>query len=167
MTLLVLSDTHGRRDRVREVLSLHPEASAVLFLGDGLRDLPEELCLSERPRLYAVSGNCDLFSTGGASLGEEALLPFETHRFLLTHGHRYGVKSGTGVALAHAAARGADVLLYGHTHMPEERYVPADGMEKPMWIFNPGSLGAPVTGKPSYGLIQLRGGQILFSHGSL
>lgn len=167
MTLLVLSDTHGRRDRVREVLSLHPEASAVLFLGDGLRDLPEELSLSERPRLYAVSGNCDSFFSGVASLGEEALLPFGPHRFLLTHGHRYGVKSGTGVALAHAAAREADVLLYGHTHLPEERYVPGEGERKPVWIFNPGSLGKPAAGKPSYGLIQLREGQLLFSHGTL
>ena len=53
MTLLVISDTHGREDRIRELLRLHREAEAVLFLGDGLRDLPEELCSSDRPRLFA------------------------------------------------------------------------------------------------------------------
>ena len=167
MTLLVISDTHGRRDRVQELLRLHREAEAVLFLGDGLRDLPEELCSSDRPRLFAVSGNCDPFTFGGASLGEEALLAFGSYRFLLMHGHRHSVKSGTERAVTYASARGADVLLFGHTHVREERYLPADEGGKPMWVFNPGSLGAPADGEPSYGLIQIRGGQLLFSHGSL
>ena len=167
MTLLVMSDTHGRIDRVREVLRIHSEASAVIFLGDGLRDLPEELICSEHPRLYAVSGNCDPFLLGGCSLGEEALLDFGGYRFLLMHGHRHGVKSGRENALAYASARGADVLLYGHTHVPEERYLPTEEGGKPMWVFNPGSLGVPWDGLPSYGLIQIRGRQILFSHGTL
>ena len=167
MTLLVISDTHGRIDRVRDVLRIHSEASAVIFLGDGLRDLPEELICCERPRLYAVSGNCDPFSVGGFSLGEEALLDFGAYRFLLMHGHRHGVKSGRENALAYASVRGADVLLYGHTHVPEERYIPADGDGRPTWVFNPGSLGAPQDGVPSYGLIQIRDRQILFSHGTL
>ena len=168
MTLLVISDTHGRSDRVREVLRIHPEASAVIFLGDGLRDLPEELVISERPKLYAVSGNCDPYTLSGFSLGEEALLSFGSpYRFLLMHGHRHGVKSGREHALAYASVRGADVLLYGHTHVPEERYFPADEGRRPMWIFNPGSLGAPHGDAPSYGLIQIRSGQLLFSHGTI
>lgn len=167
MTLLVISDTHGREDRVRELLRLHREAEAVLFLGDGLRDLPEELCSSDRPRLFAVSGNCDPFTFGGASLGEEALLDLGSYRFLLMHGHRHSVKSGTERAVAYASVKGADVLLYGHTHVPEERYLPQKEGGRPLWVFNPGSLGAPWDGAPSFGLIQIRGGQILFSHGTL
>ncbi|MBQ9086356.1 MAG: YfcE family phosphodiesterase [Clostridia bacterium] len=173
MTLLVLSDTHGRRDRVLEVIALHPEAYAVLFLGDGIRDLPEELFALGRPMLAAVRGNCDMVWGSEPSLGEELLLSFGSYRFLLMHGHRYGVKSGTGRAVAYAAARGADVLLYGHTHVAEERYLPegtdlgGKGSERPMWVFNPGSLGAPAEGHPSYGLIQIQNGQLLFSHGSL
>ena len=167
MTILVISDTHGRSDRIRELLRLHSEASAVLFLGDGLRDLPQDLTVSERPRLYAVSGNCDPYLVSGISLGEEALVNFGSYRFLLMHGHRHSVKSGRERAVSYAMARGADVLLYGHTHVPEERYIPPEEGGRPLWIFNPGSLGAPQDGSPSYGLIQIRGGQILFSHGRL
>ena len=61
MTVLVFSDTHGRRDRVEELLSHHRRADAVLFLGDGIRDLPYETC-TEGGRLFAgVRGNCDGF----------------------------------------------------------------------------------------------------------
>ena len=55
-----------------------------------------------------------------------------------------------------------------------DRYFPegkelSDGtcLAHPMWAFNPGSLGEPRGGKPSYGLLQIRNGQMLFSHGTL
>ena len=92
---------------------------------------------------------------------------------MMTHGHLYGVKSGASDLIRSAADRGADLLLYGHTHVAEERYLPEgaiiDGyrLPKPLWIMNPGSLGAPRNGAPSYGLIQIQRGQLLLSHGTL
>ena len=92
---------------------------------------------------------------------------------MMTHGHRLGVKSGIDNAVHHAVKRRADILLYGHTHVAEERYLPEgatigeDSLSKPLWIMNPGSLGAPRNGEPSYGLIQIQNGQILLSHGTL
>ena len=35
MRLLVLSDSHGRKNLLLQAVELHPEADAVIFLGDG------------------------------------------------------------------------------------------------------------------------------------
>lgn len=163
---VIFSDVHGRADRVRELVSHHRDASAFLFLGDGLRDLDE----LDFP-LVAVRGNCDLFST---DTPEELFLDLGGKKILLMHGHRLSVKSGLDRALAYASGRSVDALLFGHTHQPEEAYFPegtelSDGtrLARPMWAFNPGSLGEPRGGKPSYGLLQIRNGQMLFSHGTL
>ena len=170
-TIVIFSDVHGRADRVRELVSRHRDATTFVFLGDGLRDVDESLFSARSAARRCVRGNCDAFSSGTA---EEALLDLGGIRLLLMHGHRASVKSGLDRALAYASARGADALLFGHTHLPEERYFSEgeellDGtrLSRPMWAFNPGSLGEPRGGKPSYGLLQIRNGQMLFSHGTL
>ena len=175
MTVLVFSDTHGRRDRVEELLSHHRRADAVLFLGDGIRDLPYETC-TEGGRLFAgVRGNCDGFflSVDPYPYSEELFLTLSEYTVMMLHGHTRSVKAGVDRAARCAAERGADLLLYGHTHVPEERYLPVgtvvDGYEltKPLWIMNPGSLGKPIDGTPSFGVLELRNGQLLLSHGRL
>ena len=172
MTLLALSDTHGRFDRLLEVASLHKSADAILFLGDGLRDLstlPSELS----QKICAVRGNCDVFSVGADDVPNERFLYFGDYRILMMHGHTHGVKADGMRALAYAASRGADVLVYGHTHTASERYFPegydAGGviLPKPIYVLNPGSLGSPRDGRPSYGLVDLSAGGIVTSIGRL
>ncbi len=174
MKLVVFSDVHGRRHRVEELLALHANADAVLFLGDGIRDLPDSLHHGGWS-FAGVRGNCDLLwgESSDFSFFHEILLNFDSYTVMMMHGHMHNVKSGTDAAILYAAQRGADVLLYGHTHIPEERYLPegtiigAVTLSKPMWVMNPGSLGAPRFGDPSYGLIQIQRGQLLLSHGTL
>ena len=58
--LLVLSDSHGGRAAIERVLMKESKSiDALIFLGDGLRDL--ELALTQYPKLraYSVAGNCD------------------------------------------------------------------------------------------------------------
>lgn len=167
MRIVVISDTHGRREAVREVIERQGAYDALLFLGDGLRDIDEGTA-----GLVAVRGNCDGFF--GADAPVEQLLTLDGVRIFMTHGHVYSVKSGTERLLSHAHALGADIAIFGHTHVPLERYVPAgtvlpDGMltERATYLFNPGSLGAPRDGKPSFGVIEIRGGKSLLSHGEL
>ena len=162
--IVVFSDLHGREDRARELISRHRDADAVLFLGDGLRDLPDE------GGIAAVRGNCDFFGEG---IPNERMLRFGEYTVMMMHGHTHSVKSGRARAIRYASERGANVLLYGHTHLPEEVYLPEgteiDGYVLPraMWVMNPGSLGEPRDGKPSFGLLQIRNGQILLSHGTM
>ena len=170
MKLLVVSDTHGRRDRLADLLVRHRDAEWFLFLGDGERDLPDVLP-SERCTMVGVRGNCD--SAMFSDLPEERFLDLGTYTVMMTHGHVYSVKSGIDRAIARAVERGADILCFGHTHVPLERYLPKGErigdlvLTKPLWVMNPGSLGKPFDGKPSYGLVDIRGSQLLLSHGAL
>ncbi len=172
-TLLILSDSHGRPDAIAEAVR-RTRPAGILFAGDGLRDL----CRAELDcPLWAVRGNCDWMSSPmiiGGSLcdpPEEELLFWEGLSILLCHGHRYGVKSGMTIAAAHAAARGADVLVFGHTHRPTEHRLPAGEtcgsttLSKPLFLFNPGSIGE--SHAPSFGTLTVRGGVPLFGHGKL
>lgn len=171
MTLLVLSDSHGRADRLAEALQRHPRAEA-LFLGDGLRDL-DALPFEEASRIVCVRGNCDTLSALYGEIPTERLLRFGDHTVWMLHGHTHDVKSGVERAVRAAAARGVDLLLYGHTHTAKERYLPSGTrvgetvLERPMYLLNPGSLGAPHGARPSYGLADLTPQGILLSHGFL
>ena len=174
MKIVVFSDVHGRSYRVEQVLALHPNADAVLFLGDGIRDLPDSVYRGAWS-FAGVRGNCDLFGAGNSDFPffSELTLNLESYTVMMMHGDAYGVKHGTEDAICHAVERGADLLLYGHTHAPEERYLPEGTiignktLAKPLWIMNPGSLGAPRDGVPTYGLVQIRNKQILLSHGTV
>ena len=171
MTLLILSDSHGRADCMAEAIH-RVKPDGILFAGDGLRDLSH--CDISCP-LWAVRGNCD-WSHTPLIVGESSLLPedeelitIEGIRILLTHGHRYGVKGGLGTAAAHALSRQADVLVFGHTHIPlEHRLIPDVACDfsvnRPLILFNPGSIGDRT---PSFGTLTIRGGQMLFGHGEL
>ena len=170
MTLLVLSDSHGRPDLIEEAIRrVRPDG--ILFAGDGLRDLSRV----EIPcPLWAVSGNCDWLTTpliinGGVFEPQtEELVTVDGIRILLTHGHRYGVKSGPTAAAYRAMELGADMLVYGHTHVPVEyRLPPAEGSDeasKPIILFNPGSIGDR---DGSFGTITIREGAVLCGHGRI
>lgn len=172
VTLLVLSDSHSRADRVREVIRNHRSADTVLFLGDGLRDL-DLLNPEDALRVCAVRGNCDGFSVFSDDLPTERLLRFGNWTVLMMHGHTHDVKSGFDRAVVYAAERGADVLVFGHTHEPIEQYLPEGTtirgvtLTKPLHILNPGSIGKPMGDRPSFGLIDLTEKGIVLSHGHL
>lgn len=165
MTLLVLSDSHGRSDRVRAAMALNPDAAAVFFLGDGLRDLPDD----NRCPILRVKGNHDVFTMFDFDPApEERLEFFGGKRILAMHGHIRGVKAGIMKAAAAGLEADADVVLFGHTHNPREYCIPAGEqmfgrvLERPLYLFNPGSIGAG-----EFGLITLQGNGILLSHGKL
>lgn len=171
MTLLIISDSHGHADRVTEAIRrVRPDG--ILFAGDGLRDLT--YCDLPCP-LWAVRGNCDWMASplivGGATLEpqDEELIHVEGVRILLAHGHKYGVKGGLGGAVTRAIRADADVLIFGHTHIPLELHLSPDGAydltpTKPLILFNPGSLGDR---DGSFGTLTIRGGQVLMGHGEL
>lgn len=162
MQILVLSDTHGKHEPLARVVQMHPTVECVVHLGDS--EWSEEIlaaAVAPLP-LAAVGGNCDAsgyFGLRVLSLGEK--------RILLAHGHRQGVKFGSVEGLvALAAENNADIVLYGHTHTASETWA-----EKPdgsrVYLCNPGSLGEPRDGAPSFGILTLQNGEALFSVGRL
>lgn len=61
------------------------------------------------------------------------VMELEGKRILMTHGHRYGVKSGYLRAVYAAKEQQADILLFGHTHRAE------CFQEEGLWVLNPGA----------------------------
>lgn len=170
MKFLVISDLHGREDLLRKALLLHSDRDGALFLGDGARDIDVE-AMTKGGRLFGgVRGNCDptYVSAQNYDFDTELFLNICEYNIIMMHGHLHGVKSGIERAVAYASGRGADILLYGHTHVADERYYPegetVDGtvLKKPLWVMNPGSLCGG-----SYGLLQIKNKNILMSHGTL
>lgn len=166
MNFLVISDTHGARAALSALLLRHTDVDAVLFLGDGLSEVEALAAEGGHPAILAVRGNCDsLTSPYGCARDEELTLSLCGHRLLLLHGHTAGVKLGLGALVALAHRKEADIVLYGHTHFARQDYLP-EGEGGPLWLLNPGSLGHPVEGAPSYGILSLDpAGSVLFSIG--
>ncbi len=165
MEFLIFSDSHGAYDSAREAFRRQIRTpDAVFFLGDGLREMRN--ADFEGASFFAVRGNCDFFACDDAP--EELVLSFEGHKLLLCHGHCHRVKSGYAALISHAAKLGADLVLFGHTHMPHAEMLAAGTLVggiplcRPMYLFNPGSLR-----EGSFGTLSLKGEGLLFSHGRL
>ncbi len=128
-TLIVVSDSHGNVKGMEKLRPLVAENGYFVHLGDGVGDIRS--IRDEYPeKTYFCAGNCDFFS----SYPTEGVLEVEKVSIFYTHGHKYGVKSGLE-NLAHAAkARGAEIALYGHTHMPMITEI--DGVT----LINPGAM---------------------------
>ena len=88
--LVVVSDSHGNPAALRRAIASVPDASAVFFLGDGIRDLLQVREEFPGLRFYPVAGNCDF----QRSYPTEGLVPFEGRLIFYTHGHLYGVALG-------------------------------------------------------------------------
>jgi len=129
MILLVLSDTHRRTDRMITAAEII-KPDAVLHLGDYTEDIVE--LQSHLPDIdcYAVPGNGDY----DFDIDSETLLSFHGFKIFMTHGHKFGVKSGLDRLIRRAEAVGADLALFGHTHQALSRKY--DGI----WLFNPGQM---------------------------
>ena len=171
MNILVLSDSHGRGNRIDEVLQRQiKKPDAIIFLGDGLRDI--EYCSTDSTPLFVVKGNNDIYNYfNGGEAEEELLFTLGEKKIFITHGHLYGVKSNIGYLLQTAAKKGADIVLYGHTHEAFEAVVDNEDNEyglklpKPIYVMNPGSIGDR---SATFGCIVIdKNGRVLISHGEL
>ena len=163
MKCLCFSDSHGDSYNIRRALNMHPDAEIIFFLGDGLADL--EPYIGDKSRAFlAVRGNWDtsaiLSDNFVKNLDEINLLG---HRILFTHGNAYGVKLGLDGIISLARDKNADLVLFGHTHMPLEKYLP--DVNRGLYLFNPGSIGGRRPIGASYGVVNITEQGILLSHG--
>lgn len=151
MRILVISDSHGSRRAIENAIEAQPPAEHIFFLGDKLEDIEDfDLYFPERT-FHTVSGNCDFF--GNAST--EGICTLGGKKIFYTHGHTYGVKGSKASLTSYARSRGADIALYGHTHIPDTTYL--DGL----YLVNPGSIGRGREKGCSYAVIDIIGKDIL------
>ena len=144
MRIGVFSDTHGDISNARRFYDRLAPLDCLFHLGDYAADGEKLSNLFDCP-VYAVRGNCDYRS----DMPLERQVDLGGKRFLLVHGHQY---YNFNSLLYRGEEIRADMILFGHTHMPD---LSADG---PRLILNPGSLSRPRGGFPdSCALILLDG----------
>lgn len=129
MLVAVVSDSHGNRNSIEKLKKRISKAEVLIFLGDGESDLLE-ICSEFKGEVYAVKGNCDMSN----KYPEERLIKILDKKIFICHGHRYGVKYGYNSIFYRGKELGADIVLFGHSHLPiiEEE----DGI----LLMNPGSI---------------------------
>ncbi len=148
--LLVLSDTHGNMHNIKRALKIE-DLDMIIHLGDYSRDA-QYIRKNTKTIVYSVRGNCD-FGCGQ----DEIELNIEGVKILALHGHKQSVKSSLVRISLYAKEKQANLVLFGHTHIPAERNIYG------VRLYNPGSLGEPRGKRPSFGIVRLDCGIINIS----
>lgn len=175
--ILIVSDTHGRKERLDELIRFRQglikngEPLTIIHFGDGLSDLFES-SRYDSIISYAVRGNCDSSSYDRISPYGEEMSIFRTiyidkYKIFMTHGHTFSVKGGYEEICREASNHEADIVLFGHTHVPVLEYIKKEsirGVNKDLVLFNPGSLASMLDG--SFGNLSINENGFLLSHGS-
>ncbi|MDY3920069.1 MAG: metallophosphoesterase [Candidatus Limivivens sp.] len=146
MKILIVSDTHRHDRNLEIVLKKVSPIDCLIHLGDVegsenyIRQIAECPC-------HIVSGNNDFF----CDLPREEEFRLGKYKVLITHGHYYYVSLNTQEISRQAVSRGADIVMFGHTHRP---YLEI-GDE--VTVLNPGSLSYPRQEgrKPSFIIMEI------------
>ena len=161
--IVVISDSHGSSDNMEKLFRLHADADAFIHLGDGAREFAALFRKHEKVG-YSMLGNCDFSFECPFADSPHAIYTIGSKNFFMTHGSAYNVKYGTErlLSVAREKCPDADFVLYGHTHVSENRYISeGNGFEKPIYLINPGSISRPRDASPSYALILIKGDSTL------
>jgi len=134
MKYLVISDTHGDIKKAEELVEKYKnELDGIIHLGDMLKDIINLKYKFKNLDTEYVLGNNEYNNT----VPYEKTLNIGGKKILITHGHRQRVNYGLMSISYWALEKGADAVLFGHTHAPTCQYI--DGLA----IFNPGSISQP------------------------
>lgn len=145
--ILVISDTHGEYWRVINLLSNNAHGFDMVFhLGDCIQDLGKLQEKFPQIPMVGVKGNCDY----SHSVKTEEYVTIENVNFLLTHGHRFNVKSTMEDLKKNMDMNNVDITLYGHTHIP--KIIPYGKKI----IMNPGSVERNRNGsRQTFGIVEI------------
>lgn len=167
MKWLIASDIHGSAYYCKELLRVFKEEKAdrILLLGDILyhgprNDLPDlydpktviSLLNEYKNDIFCVRGNCDTevdqMVLEFPIMAEYVILSEGGRMIFATHGHKWNEKNMPPL-------HGGDILLHGHTHIPECKEY------RENIIMNPGSATIPKK-KSHHGYMTLENGTFLW-----
>lgn len=131
MKILIFSDTHKNINECINVINSTGGVDAVIHAGDMIADAEDLENIFEDIDFFAVSGNND-FAT---SVPCSRLVELGGKKIFITHGHTLHVRKGVDALTERAKKLGADIAVYGHTHICH------DSIEQGIYVINPGSMG--------------------------
>jgi len=151
MRILIISDTHRHHEPLEDILIEDGPFDMLIHCGD-LEGEEDEIFNLTGPECACimVPGNNDYFS----QLPRERSVTLEGHTIWITHGHHYYVSTDPSLIKYEAEHRGAEIVMYGHTHIP---VIDETG---PVIAINPGSLTYPRQSgrRPTYIVMELKAG---------
>ena len=142
MKILVVSDTHGDFNSLLRAVKAQPDAEVIVHCGDGDEQVQLLKETIKDKMIVGVRGNCDWNSF----LPSKETLKICGKKIFITHGHLYNAKIGLYKVVCAAREEGADILLYGHTHIAMNTY------EDGLYVMNPGSCSGYMA---SYGILEI------------
>lgn len=129
MKIAILSDTHGNYPLAIQALDRIAGLDCIIHLGDTLQDAEIIECAMSLP-IIKLAGNCD----PSCDAPRDLLLTMRDMTIYLSHGDLFQVKSGTERICRKAASENAQIVLFGHTHIPLIQ------KKNEILLINPGSL---------------------------
>ncbi|MCI7180309.1 MAG: metallophosphoesterase [Schaedlerella sp.] len=132
MRVLIVSDTHGNHKALDRVLKMAGNIDMFIHLGD-VENGEDYINAVVECEKHIVRGNNDIFS----ELPVEDEFAIGPYKAFITHGHYYYVSLSTDYIEDEAVSRGADIVMFGHTHRP----VLTD--TGTVTVLNPGSVAYP------------------------
>lgn len=129
MIVGIISDTHGSIEAAERAVRTIPDADCWLHAGDYSQDALALKRITGVP-IYSARGNCDGYETE-AKLDE--YIELGGKQCWITHGHCYDVKHSVRELIYWAHQYEADIVVYGHTH------IPAIERSGERYFINPGS----------------------------
>ncbi len=153
MKILVISDTHGDTIKAEEAIRSNKEVSLIIHLGDYFRDAQKLSDMFPNIPMEYIYGNSDFMVE---NVPAEKMLEVCGKKIFITHGHRYSVKWDYGRLYKKAEELKADMILFGHTHVPE--IIEKDDI----FLLNPGSTSDPRDeSDESYAIIEIVGDKVV------
>ena len=150
VTIGVMSDSHYDLDAIDNAVCMAPDVDCWFHAGDSIADT-EYLAKVSGKKVYKVPGNVDWHSTAAP----EITVDMAGVRIFMTHGHRYQVKWSLDKLAQKAASIGADLVIYGHSHVGAQDEIGG------ILFVNPGSVSEPRDGLlPSFMKIKITNGKI-------
>lgn len=153
MKILVISDTHGDTNKAEEAIRSNKEINLIIHLGDYFRDAQKLSGMFPDIPVEYIYGNSDFMVE---NVPAEKMLEVCGKKIFITHGHRYSVKWDYGRLYKKAEELKADMILFGHTHVPE--IIEKDDV----FLLNPGSTSDPRDeSDESYAIIDIVGDKVV------
>jgi hypothetical protein len=144
----ILGDTHGVAAGCNAALAAMGKVDLILHTGDFAADAR---AIAKRTGIetLTVPGNCD-YAYG---VDEELLITLCGHRILLIHGQHHSVKRSLERIAEYAGQCGADICVFGHSHVSTIERIGN------CLLINPGSPYTPRRGGPSCAVLTLEEGK--------
>lgn len=129
MKIVVVSDSHGDRQIVQEIVDRYVDkVDGIFHCGDSELSIDDPLI----DKLHIVKGNMDL-----AAFADHDLETIGDQTVLTVHGHHQNVNSGLLNLELYGRSLSANIELFGHTHQLTATF------DDHILFVNPGSISQP------------------------